>query len=114
MIGVSDPEQFFAPPPDPNAQPMDPMVQATMATLQQKSEQSQAEGQVKLAALQQKGQQDAAEHQAKLTEQDVRTLWGAVVRLVEGPRTNVQTRKRTGPKQTPKKIRAPETDVTPE
>ena len=53
-------------------------------------------------------------HRMQLTQQDVRTLWGAVVRLVEGPRTNVQTRKRTGPKQTPKKIRAPETDVTPE
>ncbi len=53
-------------------------------------------------------------HRMHVTQQDVRTLWGAVVRLVEGPRTNVQTRKRTGPKQTPKKIRAPETDVTPE
>ncbi len=53
-------------------------------------------------------------HRMQLTQQDVRTLWGAVVRLVEGPRTSVQTRKRTGPKQTPKKIRAPETDVTPE
>ena len=29
-----------------------------------------------------------------MTQQDVRTLWGAVVRLVEGPRVNVQTRKR--------------------
>ena len=53
-------------------------------------------------------------HRMQLTQQDVRTLWGAVVRLVEGPRTSVQTRKRTGPKQTPKKIHAPETDVTPE
>jgi len=53
-------------------------------------------------------------HRMQLTQQDVRTLWGAVVRLVEGPRTSVQTRKRTGPKQTPKKVRAPETDVTPE
>ena len=33
-------------------------------------------------------------HRIGLTEQDVRTLWGAVVRLVEGPRTKVQTRKR--------------------
>ncbi len=53
-------------------------------------------------------------HRMQLTQQDVRTLWGAVVRLVEGPRTSIQTRKRTGPKQTPKKNRAPETDVTPE
>ena len=53
-------------------------------------------------------------HRMQLTQQDVRTLWGAVVRLVEGPRTSVQTSKRTGPKQTPKKIHAPETDVTPE
>jgi tRNA/rRNA methyltransferase len=33
-------------------------------------------------------------HRVGLTEQDVRTLWGAVVRLVEGPRVEVQTRKR--------------------
>jgi tRNA/rRNA methyltransferase len=33
-------------------------------------------------------------HRIGLTEQDVRTLWGAVVRLVEGPRVTVQTRKR--------------------
>jgi tRNA/rRNA methyltransferase len=33
-------------------------------------------------------------HRMELTQQDVRTLWGAVVRLVEGPRTEVQTRKR--------------------
>ncbi len=33
-------------------------------------------------------------HRIGLTEQDVRTLWGAVVRLVEGPRVVVQTRKR--------------------
>ena len=34
-------------------------------------------------------------HRMELTQQDVRTLWGAVVRLVEGPRVVVQTRKRT-------------------
>jgi len=33
-------------------------------------------------------------HRIGMTEQDVRTLWGAVVRLVEGPRLTVQTRKR--------------------
>ena len=33
-------------------------------------------------------------HRLELTEQDVRTLWGVVVRLVEGPRENAQTRKR--------------------
>ena len=33
-------------------------------------------------------------HRMQPTEQDVRTLWGAVVRLVEGPRVEVQTRKR--------------------
>jgi tRNA/rRNA methyltransferase len=33
-------------------------------------------------------------HRIELTQQDVRTLWGAVVRLVEGPRAEVQTRKR--------------------
>ena len=33
-------------------------------------------------------------HRMELTQQDVRTLWGAVVRLVEGPRTEVKTRKR--------------------
>ena len=36
-------------------------------------------------------------HRLSLTEQDVRTLWGVVVRLVEGPRENVQTRKRNRP-----------------
>ena len=33
-------------------------------------------------------------HRMQMTQQDVRTLWGAVVRLVEGPRKDVQTRKR--------------------
>ncbi len=33
-------------------------------------------------------------HRIELTEQDVRTLRGAMVRLVEGPRNDVQTRKR--------------------
>jgi len=33
-------------------------------------------------------------HRMELTQQDVRTLWGAVVRLVEGPRVEVKTRKR--------------------
>jgi tRNA/rRNA methyltransferase len=36
----------------------------------------------------------------QLTEQDVRTLWGAVVRLVDGPRVEVQTRKRIRPPKT--------------
>lgn len=68
MIGVSDPEQFFAPPPDPNAQPPDPMLQATMATLQQKSEQVAAQDQQKAAELQQKGAEAGAEHQARMAE----------------------------------------------
>jgi tRNA/rRNA methyltransferase len=38
-------------------------------------------------------------HRMQLTQQDVRTLWGAVVRLVEGPRVEVQTRKRVRPKK---------------
>ena len=33
-------------------------------------------------------------HRMNLTQQDVRTLWGAIVRLVEGPRVVPQTRKR--------------------
>jgi tRNA/rRNA methyltransferase len=33
-------------------------------------------------------------HRMELTQQDVRTLWGAVVRLVDGPRVEVKTRKR--------------------
>ncbi|MCW2315426.1 tRNA/rRNA methyltransferase [Rhodoblastus acidophilus] len=37
-------------------------------------------------------------HRMNLTQQDVRTLWGAVVRLVEGPRKEIQTRKRAKPK----------------
>ena len=36
-------------------------------------------------------------HRMQLTQQDVRTLWGAVVRLAEGPRVEVQTRKRVRP-----------------
>ncbi len=36
-------------------------------------------------------------HRLALTEQDIRTLWGVVVRLVEGPRESVQTRKRNRP-----------------
>ena len=40
-------------------------------------------------------------HRMELTQQDVRTLWGAVVRLVEGPRVEVQTRKRVRAKKTP-------------
>ena len=39
-------------------------------------------------------------HRIELTQQDVRTLWGAVVRLVEGPRVEVKTRKRMRPKKT--------------
>jgi tRNA/rRNA methyltransferase len=38
-------------------------------------------------------------HRMELTQQDVRTLWGAVVRLVEGPRIEVQTRKRARTKK---------------
>jgi tRNA/rRNA methyltransferase len=38
-------------------------------------------------------------HRMELTQQDVRTLWGAVVRLAEGPRAEVQTRKRIRPKK---------------
>jgi tRNA/rRNA methyltransferase len=38
-------------------------------------------------------------HRMELTQQDVRTLWGAVVRLVEGPRTEVKTRKRARQKK---------------
>jgi tRNA/rRNA methyltransferase len=34
-----------------------------------------------------------------MTQQDVRTLWGAIVRLVEGPRVVVQTRKRRSAKK---------------
>ncbi len=49
-------------------------------------------------------------HRMQMTQQDVRTLWGVVVRLVEGPRTKVQTRKRLGPKQTPKGTKPSSTD----
>ena len=33
-------------------------------------------------------------HRMQLTQQDVRTLWGAMVRLVDGPRKEAKTRKR--------------------
>ena len=39
-------------------------------------------------------------HRMELTQQDVRTLWGAAVRLVEGPRVEVKTRKRARPNKT--------------
>ena len=38
-------------------------------------------------------------HRMEPTQQDVRTLWGAVVRLVEGPRVEVLTRKRARQKK---------------
>jgi tRNA/rRNA methyltransferase len=38
-------------------------------------------------------------HRMQMTEQDVRTFWGAMVRLVEGPRGEPQTRKRIRPKK---------------
>ena len=38
-------------------------------------------------------------HRMELTQQDVRTLWGAVVRLAEGPRIEVKTRKRARAKK---------------
>lgn len=38
-------------------------------------------------------------HRMELTQQDVRTLWGAMVRLAEGPRVEVKTRKRARPKK---------------
>lgn len=47
-------------------------------------------------------------HRIQMTQQDVRTLWGAVVRLVEGPRAEVQTRKRIRPKKTGGEDAAPE------
>ena len=36
-------------------------------------------------------------HRLAMTEQDISTLWGVVVRLVEGPRVTVQPRKRNRP-----------------
>lgn len=36
-------------------------------------------------------------HRMAMTQQDISTLFGAMVRLVEGPRENVQTRKRNRP-----------------
>ncbi len=79
MIGVSDPEQFFAPPPDPNAVPPDPMAMAKMAEVQGKMQLSQqqgqqkqaqlvAEGQQKTVELGMKGQEAAASHQANIAE----------------------------------------------
>jgi tRNA/rRNA methyltransferase len=38
-------------------------------------------------------------HRMELTQQDVRTLWGAMVRLAEGPRLEVKTRKRVRQKR---------------
>ena len=41
-------------------------------------------------------------HRMELTQQDVRTLWGAMARLAEGPRAEAQTRKRIHAKKTPR------------
>jgi tRNA/rRNA methyltransferase len=38
-------------------------------------------------------------HRMELTQQDVRTLWGAMVRLADGPRVEVKTRKRARQKK---------------
>ena len=38
-------------------------------------------------------------HRMQLTEQDVRTLWGAIVRIAEGPRLEAKTRRRQKQKQ---------------
>ena len=38
-------------------------------------------------------------HRMQLTQQDVRTWWGMVVRLIEGPRETPQTRKRVKQKK---------------
>jgi tRNA/rRNA methyltransferase len=46
-------------------------------------------------------------HRMEMTEQDVRTLRGAMVRLVEGPRTEVHTRKRA---RQPRKSAEPATE----
>ena len=46
-------------------------------------------------------------HRMNLSQQDVRTLWGAIVRLVEGPREKPQTRKRI------KQVKAPEEPPEP-
>ena len=40
-------------------------------------------------------------HRMQLTQQDVRTWWGMVVRLIEGPRETPQTRKRIKQKKPP-------------
>jgi tRNA/rRNA methyltransferase len=40
-------------------------------------------------------------HRMNLSQQDVRTLWGAIVRLVDGPRVKPQTRKRIRPPKAP-------------
>ena len=56
-------------------------------------------------------------HRMNLTQQDVRTLWGAIVRLVEGPRAVPQTRKRIKqPKAAaePDASKAPETVAAPD
>jgi len=46
-------------------------------------------------------------HRMELTEQDVRTMRGAMVRLVEGKREKVQTRKRVRAPKTPPESSAP-------
>ena len=50
-------------------------------------------------------------HRMNLSQQDVRTLWGAIVRLVEGPREKPQTRKRL---KQPRKTEAPAAGSKPD
>lgn len=68
MIGVSDPDQFFAPPPNPGDAPPDPMIIAAQMQLEAKKAQIQAQLEGKLQELQLRQQESAAEHQAKMME----------------------------------------------
>ena len=68
MIGVSDPDQFFAPPPDPNQMPPDPTIVATMLQVEAKKAEIQAKAQADMAKLEMEASQDRAEHEMRLIE----------------------------------------------
>lgn len=67
-IGVADPDEFFAPPPDPGQIPPDPMIVGAMMQLEAKKQQIQAQLAAKLEELQMKRQENAVEHQARMIE----------------------------------------------
>lgn len=73
MIGVSDPDQFFAPPPDPSKLPPDPTIVATQMQLQARQQEVQAKLQGEMEKAKLKAQTDAAKAQLDARMQAAKT-----------------------------------------